>query len=77
MLKLIQSSMMYSILMYLLGLNMNTYIVIFYIDGVEVDTLLIQAMDEEWAKQVLNLQLNTKEGIPSIFDYYTQPKLIK
>jgi len=62
---------------YIVGDEVKDYTVTFFIEGVEVDTLTIQAMDYEWALQVFYLMLNTGEGIPSIYDYYTKPKLVK
>jgi hypothetical protein len=66
-------------MIYLVGDKMQNYTVTFFVEGVEVEdgTLHIQAMDKEWAEQVFLLHLNTKEGIPSIYDYYTKPKLVK
>jgi hypothetical protein len=54
------------------------YRIEFYIDKelVEGGDILIEAVDEDWANQVLLLQLNTKTNIPSIFNSYSSPILV-
>ena len=56
-----------------------TYKVIFYIDKVPVEggEILLYAVDKEQAIQALMLRLNTGQGIPSIWNSYSEPIEIK
>ena len=52
-----------------------TYKVIFYIDNIPIEggEVIFKACDFTEALQVLNLKLNTKQGIPSIWNSYSEP----
>jgi hypothetical protein len=54
---------------------MRIYKVIFYIDDVPIEggELLLTAIDLEQAEQTLRLRLNSKRGIPSFWNSYSQP----
>ena len=57
---------------------MNKYQVMFYYkDYPTVDSpIIIEAIDQEWAEQVLLLMLNSKIGIPGNWDRHDKPQLI-
>lgn len=53
------------------------YSVTFYLNDEEVDTVFIDAPDPMWAIQTLLLMINSKKGIPGIYNSYSEPELIQ